>query len=174
VVAEHWYADEHKVRGLTLVVVCIPVAHLARCRAEMKSLVRLPKRTGGPLHFVRESDATKTAAFNTIATLPITVRTVTVPAGVKAVPARERAVRWIARNARRDLPHRLVLERDERAVDADRRWLRDELAGSDVEYLHEGKGEPLLWIADGIAWAHHRGGKWLRMVEQLIVEDARA
>ena len=68
-------------------------------------------------------------------------------------------------------PQRVVFEIDEAALANDRRWLRLELAKHpEVEYLHLGKSEPMLWVADGMAWAAHRGGKWLAMVQHLIVE----
>jgi len=173
--AEQWFIDEHKVSGLTLVVVAVESSQVGRCRAAMSGLTRLPRRKGQPLHFTKELDATRSSAYRTIAALPIAARLVTVPAGVPYVMARERAVRWVARRAVESQPQRLVFELDEAAVAADRRWLRSELTSHPrIEYLHLGKSEPMLWIADGIAWAAQRGGVWLPMIEHLIIERADA
>lgn len=174
---EHWFIDEtDKARGLTLAVVRIDARDVGRCRVAMSRLTKLPKRVGSPLHFKHELNSTRAEAFRVIGSLPVTAALVTVPPEIRYVPARERAVRWIAQEAARHVPQRLVIEADDAAVANDRRWLRDELAGRSVEYLHAGKEEPLLWIADGIAWAYQRRNEpsWLRMIEHLIVERARA
>ena len=33
-----------------------------------------------------------------------------------------------------------------------------------------GSAEPMLWVADAIAWAHGAGASWLRLIEP-VVED---
>ncbi|MCL2463678.1 MAG: hypothetical protein FWF28_01220 [Micrococcales bacterium] len=170
---EHWFVDETKASGLTLVVVAVDASRVGRCRTE---LAALPRHPGAALRFTKESDVVRKHAFRLISTLPLTVLTVSVPTRVRPVVARERAIRWIGRRAAATEPRRIILERDEVFERDDRRWLREELvAHPDVEYQHLAKGtDPLLWVADGIAWADQRGGAWRSAIEHLIVEHAQA
>jgi len=54
---------------------------------------------------------------------------------------------------------------------SDRRIIASELRRAeqeDVRYEHVGKSEePLLWIADAIAWSYGRGGRWREEVRTL-------
>jgi len=164
-----WFVDETKKDGLTLAVVEIPTAYVGSCRTQMKKLLLHGQSS---LHFTSESDATRTKAYQTIAAMPLSVATINVPAKIKPIPARERAIKALGQLALLQLPQRIVIESDSNADKADRLWLRQELGtGSGIEYQHLDKhGDPLLWIADGFAWAIQRGGKWLPMVQHLIVE----
>lgn len=167
--AEQWFIDETKQRGLMFAVIAVDSSDVGRCRTQLLKL----KRPGqSSLHFTTDSEETKARAYREIAAMPITATLVLVPSDVKPVPARERAVRYVARRAIEVEPQRIVFERDSAAEVNDRRWLRSELARyPEIEYQHVGKtGDPMLWVADGVAWAVQRGGKWLAMVQHLIVE----
>jgi len=108
--------------------------------------------------------------------MPIAVTLIHAPKGVKPIVARERAVRGVAQLARVEHPKRIVFELDEAVDREDRRWLRSELgANSPVEYLHQNRSaDPMVWIADGIAWAVQRGGQWCAQVEPLITQVIKA
>jgi len=169
---EHWFVDETKEGAYTLAVVSIAASDVWKCRAEMR---KLPRSSTAALHFTKESDAKRAGAFRTIAAMPLTATIVRVPAGIRAVPARERAVRTVARLAVAEHPQRLIFELDEASAKNDRRWLREELAGRGIEYDLLGKKlDPLLWIADGIAWAVFKGGKWRAMIDHRIVRTIEA
>jgi hypothetical protein len=67
-----------------------------------------------------------------------------------------------------DLP-RLTIEirqddRDDRRTIAKSRWSEPPL----VFDHRRGAREPLLWIADAVAWAYGAGGRWLPLVEPLV------
>lgn len=61
---------------------------------------------------------------------------------------------------------RLVLERDESLVRADKQTLIEAMHATDYhnfEYVHDkAHGQPLLAIPDAIAWAWAAGGDWLQ------------
>jgi hypothetical protein len=171
--SEQWFVDETKAHGFTFVVVAVAASHVGRCRARM---AKLPRRGQSALHFNKESNATKANAYRVIAAMPVTATMVMVPPGVRPVAARERAVRHVARRALEAEPQRIVFELDAAAVVNDRRWLSSELSRCpQIEYQHLGKNDdPMLWAADGIAWAVHRGGRWRSMIEHLIIATVEA
>lgn len=69
----------------------------------------------------------------------------------------------------------MFLELDRSTIDLDRITFRSEsqLAPQiswpywDHRQRHE---EPLLWVADAVAWCVNRGGDWERLVRPMIVE----
>jgi len=134
---------------------------------------RLATEAGGSiLHFVKERDSTRAAAYRAIAAMPIEVTLITAPRTVRHNPARELAINCVVQRATEIKPQRIVFELDIHALKNDRKLLRRGLAMyPEVEYQHLGKGDdPMLWVADGMAWAVQRGGKWLATVEYLITE----
>ena len=170
--AVQWFIDESKQNGLTMVVVSVDATHIGSVRARISTL---PRRRGSALHFTKESNATRASALREIASLPLSAFIIQVPKAVRPILARERAIRKIASEAKIMRPTRIVFERDAAVELNDRRWLRDELIRTNIEYLHLGKnGDPLLWIADAIAWADNRGGDWLKMIAQLITKRMTA
>jgi hypothetical protein len=174
--SEHWFIDETKASGLTFAVVAVSSQQVGRCRVDVARLSSIARRRSSGLHFYAEKDSTRSAAYGLIAHMPITVTLITVPSGVKAVEARRRAIQATARRAKETKPQRIVFELDEAAVANDNRWLRAELgAFSGIEYQHvQRSGDPMLWVADGFAWAVQRGGKWLDSIRHLITETVRA
>lgn len=64
---------------------------------------------------------------------------------------------------------RIVLELDETVRVRDNAYLKQQhrLREWDHRERHE---EPLLWVADAVAWCVNRGGEWERMVRPMIVE----
>lgn len=70
---------------------------------------------------------------------------------------------------------RLVLDLDRSVVDADRRVLASAgLGPRGVVYAHlPSAQDPLLWIADAVAWCEARGDRWSESVRPLIVERIR-
>lgn len=67
---------------------------------------------------------------------------------------------------------RLVIERDESLVQADRAALFQSVRAHGVPELryehpraHE---EPMLWVSDAVAWCYGKGGAWRARVEPLV------
>lgn len=72
---------------------------------------------------------------------------------------------------------RLVLERDESMATHDKRVIRSALIAHDMQgqisYSHEAAaGEPLLWIADAVAWSYGRAGDWRRRASPIVASVA--
>jgi len=72
---------------------------------------------------------------------------------------------------------RIVIERDESVASADRRIIRDHLLAhesSELVYEHlSAHEEPLLWVADALAWAHQAGGDWSRRFGPITADVVR-
>jgi hypothetical protein len=156
-------------------VVAVRATAVGSCRAQMAKLAKELPRKGGAIHFKKESDTSRSRIYRQIAQMPLQCRIIWVPSTVKPIAAREIAVRSVARLARSEKPQRIVFETDEAALKKDRVWLHEELPpSSGIEYQHlSGFADPMLWIADGIAWAVHRGGFWRAMINRLIIDEIR-
>ncbi|MBD8059585.1 hypothetical protein IC607_11475 [Cellulomonas sp. JH27-2] len=163
----HWYVDETKATDYVVVTVVAPTDVVSPARRALRELVRPGQRS---LHFTKESDATRRAALRVIVGLPLDVIVYRVT-GRRGLAAREVALRALARDALVAHPQRIVLERDDSVVVADRRWLRDELGPRnyrDIGFDHLAKHEePMLWIADALAWCVQRGRPWSDYLDAL-------
>jgi len=168
--AEQWFIDESKSDGLLFAVIAIQSSDVANCRWQMRKLAS--EAGGSILHFVKERDTTRAAAYRAIAEMPITVILIHVPSTVRHNLAREQAINYVIQRATQTCPRRIVFELDIHALKNDRKLLQSGLKNyRDIEYQHLGKGDdPLLWVADGIAWAVQRGGRWLAGIEHLIAD----
>jgi hypothetical protein len=74
---------------------------------------------------------------------------------------------------------RLVIEPDESHVESDRRLLHDEIHAADAHhrmtYDHvQSSAEPLLCIADAVAWCWPKGGHWRARAKQLVTDVHQA
>ncbi|MFK0074669.1 hypothetical protein [Arthrobacter woluwensis] len=70
---------------------------------------------------------------------------------------------------------RLILERDESLVGADKKVIRAALVEAkyleSLQYGHDvASMEPLLSIPDAIAWGHTRGADWRRRSDAIITK----
>ena len=70
----------------------------------------------------------------------------------------------------------IVFEKDESAEKSDRMLLHQGLLSrgliKNIEYRFLSKSaEPIIWIADAIAWSYSRGGDFKRRVEALIEKE---
>ncbi|MBN2176961.1 MAG: hypothetical protein JW722_04815 [Demequinaceae bacterium] len=116
-------------------------------------------------HSVHENPARKRHALRVLQSAPMSVLIVESAADTPRRHDRSKALivvtKWCVANG----VSRLVLERDDSHVHADRRLIREStMALPDerrMEYYHlRSREEPLLWFADLIAWCWSRGGEW--------------
>ena len=168
--------DENKAQGLRLAAVLVPDPQASRARAAMRGHV-----AGGAhrVHFVKERPARRRAILATIAGLGVIAVVIEAPAGCRASEQRHAALSELTRWACAMGAHRIVIERDENSVALDRRVIEAALAElparSELEYAHvPGRSEPLLWIADAVAWSWSRGGAWRQLVELMGTTVIRA
>ena len=165
----HLFIDESKQRGYHFVVAGVRVSDVRHERALMRQLLL---KGQSHLHFTKESDGRRRTILRTLVEESSARCTVlTVPRGVHQIEARRACLQATVALGHELGASRLVFERDDSTLQADRRVLFPLLNRTEIEYDFAGKREePLLWLADAIAWCYAAGGTWKRMSAPLVDE----
>ncbi|RPF22789.1 hypothetical protein [Myceligenerans xiligouense] len=159
------FADETKAKEFTIVAAFVPPHKVHVLRSAMRGHRMRGQRS---IHFNSERDAVRRAVLRTLVEFGVT-SAIFRGATRKGRNPREACVRELARYSRQNGCRSLVLDLDESVVAQDRRWLHEELCKTDVRYDHLHRHEePLLWVADAIAWCWQRGGQWRVDIESMI------
>lgn len=146
----HVFVDETMRSGIALVAALIVPGDLAGLRSAMRSC-RLPGQSH--IRFTKESPKRRKALLSQISAMPVHALIYHAEKG-----GRYRCLRRLVADAQTLEVSRLILEKDESLQEQDRREIRSYLAATPgvptFQYLHEAKrAEPMLWIADAIAWS---------------------
>ncbi len=164
------YVDESKAKAYLLVAVIIAPGQAAGFRKRMVGL-RMPKQ--GHIHFVNERDSRRKMILDELVDMGIQSKVYSI-SGLNPIAARPQLLGALMDDLAEIEASKLIFERDDSAQKADEFVLRNGLVKrnlkNSVEYSHLGKSEePLLWIADAIAWSFARGGDFGRRVRPLII-----
>lgn len=168
------YVDESKSKGYTMVAAVVVPSDQAALRQQVRALVLPGQRR---LHFTSESDSRRRHILSTLEGFG--VRAHVVHSGLKhEASGREACLQDLVALAARDGHERIVLERDESIEHADKKVLYAAVHAHGLRdtmtYAHEtAHQEPLLWIADAIAWSYTKGGDWRRRVQPMILPPNR-
>jgi len=162
------FVDESLKRGFRFVGVAVDTSQVGRARATMRAM--LP-RGARRIHFVKENDVRRRRVLAEIAQLDLTILIVDVTRGGRSVDRRHAALGRLVVWALDSGIDRLVFERDENSVLSDLRTIArvlDRLGRHGAfEYGHmPASMEPILWIADALAWSWSRGSSWRRSLEE--------
>lgn len=168
------FVDESKAKGYTMVAAVVVPGDQTALRQQVRALVLPGQRR---LHFTNESDSRRRLILSTLEDLG--VRAYVVHSDLKhEASGREACLQELVALAAQDGHKRIVLERDVSIEHADKKslyaavhehGLRDTLT-----YAHEAAHqEPLLWIADAIAWSYTKGGEWRRRAQPMILPHRR-
>jgi hypothetical protein len=169
VAGAHAFGDESKRNGYTLAVVLCPPDALDQVRGSLRCLLLRGQRR---LHFKHESNARRKQIVDVLAA-----------SGIEAA-VYQSASRRDAAGRHAVLGHlvpgllgwgvaKLVLERDESIVRADRQRIHDLVSSHkahgllqwDLLAAHE---DPMLWAADAVAWCWAKGGPWRASVMPMV------
>lgn len=161
--------DESKSGRYILAVAVVERSDVSRLRAEVRSLV-LPGQSR--IHFTKERDQRKRKILSCLIDLGIQAH-VFESFEKSETLARKSCLSALVSFAAQGRHSKIVLERDESIVQSDRRILYQESRLiSPTEWLtyelEVPRKEPLLWLADVIAWSYAKGGDWQRRVNPLI------
>ena len=124
------------------------------------------------IHFVKEAESRRRKLIKEITDLGFSgIRFEAKEKNQKL--ARELCIKEIVRFADKNEIRNLAFERDESAVANDEKWLKEEIRetqGIDrLGFVHLNRfEEPLLWVADAIAWCDARGGDWEKRINSSI------
>lgn len=164
------FADESKSGAYFVAAVAATKEDIGRTEKALRAL-----RAGGrsTIHFNDESRR-RDLLVRAFCELDVRV-TVYVVKRARDVVARPVILRRLTEDLWADGASALVLERDESVEKVDRRVIRDHLARLDalhrLTYEHRlAREQPLLWVADAVAWCHQKGGAWPSKVAPIVVE----
>ena len=164
------FVDESR-RGRSYLVcaVVLETEDLARSRVSLRRMLLSGQRR---LHFATESDRRRKSILAEMAELP--VRVWIYVSREKEPLARKRSIAALLQDLDAVDGERLVIERREFSQDAREQAQIAEAkrlgqAPASLTYAHLGPTEePLLWIADAVAWAYGAGDNWRRRTRDLV------
>lgn len=168
------FLDESKAKNYVFIGVLVPDGDAPRLRKRVASLKMPGQRS---IHFVKESDSRRRKLIQEFLDLGFSaVRFESREKNQKV--AREKCIREIVQFAVSSQIRNLVFERDASVLANDEKWLKDEIQKvggiGAVGFIHLNRSEePLLWVADSIAWSDYRGGEWIRRFGQTIKESIK-
>jgi hypothetical protein len=164
------FADETCRAGryrLAAVLVC------ACSRQRVTRNVRRNVRPGqARVHFAKMQDRDRRSFLSALLPLPVTA----VIVEARGIEVQARSACWsqlVPRLIELNV-QRLTIERTEGAELRDRRDILEGLvkleAVNRLKYSHAlPRDEPLLWVADAVAWSVGRGGEWATRVRRLLL-----
>lgn len=168
------YVDESKAKAYLLAAVMVPPGNLTKFRRIMKSFL-MPGQ--GHIHFVNEKDSRRKQILSALNAAGVQARIYRVE-GLNPIVARAVCLEALMDDLVELEVTSLTLELEESARNSDVVLLRQGLERrglrAGVEYRHLGKSaEPILWIADALAWSYARGGDFRRralLIVQIVKE----
>jgi hypothetical protein len=168
------FVDE-SIRGQRYLMACVLVeAHdMPTMRADVGALAGAKSSR---VHFNAELDARRQALLQTFAELPVESFVVICRRrhGVSEFEARGRCLAYIVGALQVRSIDRLIIESRQDDIDDERTIHRHRQRKPSLVFEHRrGIDEPLLWIADGVAWAVGAGPRWSNILStrlSLIIE----
>ena len=166
------YLDESKAKNYVFIGVLVSEVEAPQLRKRV-ALLKMPGQRS--IHFVKESDSRRRKLIREFIELGFSAFSFECSERSQKL-ARELCVREIVRFARTHQVRKLVFERDDSTVKNDEKWLKDEIrklgTGFGIRFLHLNRNEePLLWVADSIAWCFARGSGWMRRFGTIIKQS---
>lgn len=148
-------------------LMCFVIAQPAELATLRRGVRRLRASGQRRIHFVSESDRRRRQLLAAFADLDIRALVIHTT-NRDQVQARDDVLHVAVDRLAELGVQRLVLEARQGQDDRDRRTLYRR-APKTMSYEHmPSAGEPILWSADGIAWAWGRGGDWRRRCAPLV------
>lgn len=173
--AVHVFVDETKRREYALAAVAMPAESLAMARRRLRQLLLGNQRR---IHFKDERADRKRQILHTIGELPFDARLYVCDAKSPELRARKMCLERLVRDLCEERAARLILETDESMLVHDRRVLFDSLAAAgcagSLTYAHlRAHEEPLLWVADAVAWSWPQAAAWRALVQPIVTRVVR-
>lgn len=166
------YVDESKVGGLIVCAGVLDPKDVKAARGQMRELVHRGSRR---VHMTKERPERRMVIAHTVATLPVqvTIYNARSFAPKEELKARQQCLSRLVDDMVEGGATRLVIERDESIEVHDRRALRAAVHARGVQdlihYEHmRAQDEPLLWVADAVAWCWVKGAAWKDAVDPVV------
>ena len=161
------FVDE-SVRGRRYLMACVmaEARHLPELRLAMRALAVHER-----VHFNNESARRKRLVLSAIAEMPIGVFIAVAQRGYGATEFAARNVclaAVVARVQRIDVPRLVIESRDDDRED-ERQLVRVRQPEPWLVFEHRrASAEPMLWVADAVAWAYGAGANWRLLIEPVV------
>ena len=164
------FVDESKSNGYLMVAVLVNSGNRTHLRRQVGAHRLKGQRR---IHFTKEQDARRKTLLTEFAALGFTAYVFRSTSKDQAI-ARQQCLAGIVSLAQEQAINEIILERDEslRASDKQHLYLEVKRHGMTGQFryrLEAPQDEPLLWVADGIAWGYAKGGMWRARVAPLII-----
>ncbi len=172
----HSFVDESKTPYFRLTAALVAPAQVAALRSVAASWVLSGQRR---LHFNNERESRRSQILGELLEFPIEAIIYEAADKVNEKAARDRCLtRLIRDHLERDV-RRLIIEKEESRMDADRTILRKETQAvalrEPLTYEHlRGFEEPLLALPDALGWCWARGGHWRVRVKAMVRDVLQA
>lgn len=159
------YVDECKQRPFLLVGYALGNYEQHSMRKRLRGMLLPSQRS---LHFKAENLRRKKAIIDLLLTADC--KLVVVKCQTKShVSARMCALASLVDSSTALDSKSIVIELDETVRLRDHEFLKHQESVKEWDH-RERHQEPLLWVADAVAWCVNRGGDWERLVRPMIVE----
>ncbi|MGL4173819.1 MAG: hypothetical protein ACRCTR_07085 [Actinomycetota bacterium] len=166
------FVDESKARGLLMCVAVLDPSVVTSTRTAMRNLLLPGQRR---LHFTHERDSRRGQIITALLALKpaVTIYDATRYDARAERAARDAALTKIVADLAVQDAQRLVIERDEPSARNDRlllyRQVRAHGIADRLRYdLVAPREEPLLWIADAVAWCWAKNRRWRDRVRPMV------
>lgn len=161
------FVDE-SIRGQRYLMACVlaEARHLATLRPAMADLAVYER-----VHFNNESDVQKRRVLEAVTRMPIRALVAVChrERGVTEFDARNACLAQLVGDLQRRRVERLVIESRGDDSEDTRHLLRVRRPDPPLVFEHRrGSVEPMLWIADAIAWAAGAASTWRRLIDPVV------
>lgn len=165
----HAFVDESQRARYIICAAIISPDNLRATRSGLREML-LPRQRR--LHFATESPQRRRSLLVAMAELP--VRALVYTSSEREPTARQSAMAALLADLVGLKGQRLIIEHREQSQDRRERAqiaaaIRNRTAPAGLDYRHlKGHEEPLLWVADAVAWAYGAGREWHRRTAGLV------
>lgn len=167
----HVFVDESKSKGYFIAAAAVAPENVTTID---KSLRKLTRRGQSRLHFNSESDSSRRKLLARMAEMEVRVKLYVVR-GYSDKDARTMCLQALVSDLAGAGVTRLLIERDDSIMAADRRIIRASLVENNyldqLQYQHVAPADhSVLWVSDAAAWCHQAGGEWVQRADPIVGE----
>jgi hypothetical protein len=165
----HVFVDESKTKGYFIAAAAVAPEDVTTVD---KGLRKLTRRGQSRLHFKSESDSSRRKLLAKMGEMDVRVQLYVVQ-GYSDKDARILCLKALVSDLALARASRLLIERDDSIMAADRRIIRASLIENEyldlLQYQHVAPADhSVLWVSDAVAWCHQAGGEWIKRADPIV------
>lgn len=165
----HVFIDESKSKNYYIAAAAALPTEAPEIDRALRRLTRPGQRR---IHFKAERDSSRRLILSKLEAHEIRVH-VYIAEGMSDKEARPLLLNTLVKDLVESGASRLMIERDQSLIEADRRTIRQALVSHgyvhELVYQHTAPVDhAMLWVSDAVAWCYQAGGDWIRRAEPLV------